>query len=453
MRGRHVRPVREAGAPHLPARRNAAVLRRGVQGPVVHDGAAPAQGRGARRPGVHRAGLLAVIPAEAKVTTRCCSRACRSAYENARRASERRAAVLAEGRTCQSRTCGKPIPVPAAGSGPRTYCSPQCKSAEQARVWRERAPGYNRQRTTGVTPAQWAEAWDRQGGRCGICRRQAEAMRQGQGRPARRPRPRDRPVPGHLVRRGLQHGAGELPRLPGAADRGGWVADPPLGWPGDRTARARLASVRAAGLGYRPGHLVVLLRRGNLRTARHRRGRRAGVDHMARLGHLRDHRLGCPAAGRGRGSDKREMGGEPDADPNPARCPADRCGPGGGRGPVAARSPAGHPRSPRPGGERSRTRCPRSPACLRRRWPRRECPATRCSATSARGPAPKSCTPPSGDAARGAWTTYPNTCRPPVSSALTFVSPSPRPPPWTASTSRSSTACTGSASRKSCWSR
>lgn len=112
-----------------------------------------------------------IIPPEVTLKAKCCSRECRTAYENARRADARKERWRAEGLTCQREGCGGPIPVPETGQRRTKYCSAECKKAEMDRRWRERHSDYNRLYLYGVTPEQWQAAWDAQGGRCAICRR------------------------------------------------------------------------------------------------------------------------------------------------------------------------------------------------------------------------------------------------------------------------------------------
>ena len=104
----------------------------------------------------------AFTPATAKAL--CCSKQCSIDHQNAKKQS----AILAkrsERAPCVE--CGGPIPESRRNGV--TYCSIECKKREQDRRWRDRAPHYMRQYLYGVTPEQFEQMLEQQGGTCAIC--------------------------------------------------------------------------------------------------------------------------------------------------------------------------------------------------------------------------------------------------------------------------------------------
>lgn len=106
------------------------------------------------------------IPAEVTLKAKCCSRECGVAYQNHKRAEEKRARVLASRQPCAQ--CGGEIPEDRkAGS---IYCSPACKKLVNDAAWRLRSPHYMRQYLYGVTPEKYETLLAAQDNRCAICR-------------------------------------------------------------------------------------------------------------------------------------------------------------------------------------------------------------------------------------------------------------------------------------------
>lgn len=106
-----------------------------------------------------------VIPDTVTLKAVCCSRECGITHQNRVRAQRRLEGIRAEGRTCER--CEAPIP--ADRHGATKYCSILCKRRAHSAVWRERSPGYMRQYLYGLTPEQYAEMLEEQGGVCAIC--------------------------------------------------------------------------------------------------------------------------------------------------------------------------------------------------------------------------------------------------------------------------------------------
>lgn len=64
--------------------------------------------------------------------------------------------------------CGSPIPEELRNSA--IYCSTECRRKANAAIWRERAPGYNRQRAYGISLEQFNAMLAAQDHKCAICR-------------------------------------------------------------------------------------------------------------------------------------------------------------------------------------------------------------------------------------------------------------------------------------------
>jgi hypothetical protein len=107
-----------------------------------------------------------IIPEHVTLKAKCCSRDCGIAWNNRKRAEEKRIRTLAAREPC--RGCGGPIPEEArAGTA---YCSTACKRRSKSAAWRARSPHYMRQYLYGVTPGQYQAMLTKQGDRCAICR-------------------------------------------------------------------------------------------------------------------------------------------------------------------------------------------------------------------------------------------------------------------------------------------
>jgi predicted nucleic acid-binding Zn ribbon protein len=107
-----------------------------------------------------------LIPPEVTLKAKCCSRECGIAYQNRKRAEEKRAKLLAERGPCPG--CGGEIPPEK--SGRWKYCSTACKRRVMSARWRERAPHYMRQYLYGISQAEYEAKLAEQDGRCAICR-------------------------------------------------------------------------------------------------------------------------------------------------------------------------------------------------------------------------------------------------------------------------------------------
>lgn len=106
-----------------------------------------------------------VIPPEVTLKAKCCSRACGVAWQNTKRAEEKRERVLASREPC--RQCGGEIPE--ARRGGSVYCSYECKKRANDIVWRARSPHYMRQYLYGLSQERYEAMLAEQGARCAIC--------------------------------------------------------------------------------------------------------------------------------------------------------------------------------------------------------------------------------------------------------------------------------------------
>lgn len=93
-----------------------------------------------------------------------CSPTCSVTWSNQNRQRLRRGAWEASDPRCLE--CGTSIASRRVGS---VFCTPECKSLNHGRRWRERAPHYMRQHLYGLTEKQYVALRESQGDRCAIC--------------------------------------------------------------------------------------------------------------------------------------------------------------------------------------------------------------------------------------------------------------------------------------------
>lgn len=108
-----------------------------------------------------------LIAPDVTLKAKCCSRECGVAWQNRKRADEKRAVWAAQDLHCQE--CGKMIPLPESGRRRTVFCSTACKRRAKSAEWRLRAPHYMRQYLYGLSQTEYEALLTAQGGKCAIC--------------------------------------------------------------------------------------------------------------------------------------------------------------------------------------------------------------------------------------------------------------------------------------------